>query len=79
MGVLGIWWGLCAGLITVAAAVLWRFWRVSAGTLHPRGGSVDLRALLKPRGLPGAGYQQVHNNLRHIDHREYRRPEWRGA
>ncbi|NOK10480.1 MATE family efflux transporter [Corallococcus exercitus] len=35
MGVLGIWWGLCAGLITVAAAVLWRFWRVSAGTLRP--------------------------------------------
>ncbi|MBN9681017.1 MULTISPECIES: MATE family efflux transporter [unclassified Corallococcus] len=35
MGVLGIWWGLCAGLISVAAAVLWRFWRVSAGTLRP--------------------------------------------
>ncbi|RKG99152.1 MATE family efflux transporter [Corallococcus sp. CA053C] len=35
MGVLGIWWGLCAGLITVALAVLWRFWRVSAGTLRP--------------------------------------------
>ncbi|MCY1046659.1 MATE family efflux transporter [Corallococcus sp. bb12-1] len=35
MGVLGIWWGLCAGLIFVAMAVLWRFWRVSAGTLRP--------------------------------------------
>lgn len=35
MGVLGIWWGLCAGLITVAVAVLWRFWHVSAGTLRP--------------------------------------------
>ncbi|QAT82003.1 putative multidrug resistance protein NorM [Corallococcus coralloides] len=35
MGVLGIWWGLCAGLITVAVAVLWRFWHVSARTLRP--------------------------------------------
>jgi multidrug resistance protein, MATE family len=34
-GVLGIWWGLCAGLIVTALAVFWRFWRVSAGTLRP--------------------------------------------
>lgn len=35
LGVVGIWWGLCAGLICVALAVLWRFNRVSAGTLRP--------------------------------------------
>jgi multidrug resistance protein, MATE family len=35
LGVLGIWWGLCAGLVTTALAVFWRFWRVSAGTLRP--------------------------------------------
>lgn len=35
MGVVGIWWGLCAGLIAVALALLWRFHRVSAGTLRP--------------------------------------------
>ncbi|TQF12682.1 hypothetical protein FJV41_27880 [Myxococcus llanfairpwllgwyngyllgogerychwyrndrobwllllantysiliogogogochensis] len=27
--------GLCAGLIAVAFALLWRFHRVSAGTLRP--------------------------------------------
>ncbi|WP_434347064.1 MATE family efflux transporter [Myxococcus virescens] len=35
LGVVGIWWGLCAGLITVAVALLWRFNRMSAGTLRP--------------------------------------------
>ncbi|MET0404536.1 MAG: MATE family efflux transporter [Cystobacter sp.] len=35
MGVLGIWWGLCAGLTVVALALLWRFNRQSAGTLEP--------------------------------------------
>ncbi len=34
-GVVGIWWGLCAGLISVAVALLWRFHRLSAGTLRP--------------------------------------------
>ncbi|MFP2929857.1 MATE family efflux transporter, partial [Pyxidicoccus sp. 3LG] len=34
-GVVGIWWGLCAGLITVAVALLWRFHKLSAGTLRP--------------------------------------------
>jgi multidrug resistance protein, MATE family len=35
LGILGIWWGLCAGLISVAIALLWRFHRMSAGTLRP--------------------------------------------
>jgi MATE family multidrug resistance protein len=35
LGVVGIWWGLCAGLVTVAVALLWRFHRLSAGTLRP--------------------------------------------
>jgi MATE family multidrug resistance protein len=35
LGILGIWWGLCAGLIAVAFALLWRFHRMSAGTLRP--------------------------------------------
>jgi len=34
-GIVGIWWGLCAGLISVAIALLWRFNRLSAGTLRP--------------------------------------------
>jgi MATE family multidrug resistance protein len=34
-GIVGIWWGLCAGLICVAVALLWRFHRLSAGTLRP--------------------------------------------
>jgi MATE family multidrug resistance protein len=34
-GIVGIWWGLCAGLICVALALLWRFHRLSAGTLRP--------------------------------------------
>lgn len=33
-GVVGLWWGLCAGLIAVALALLWRFHRLSAGTLR---------------------------------------------
>jgi multidrug resistance protein, MATE family len=35
LGILGIWWGLCAGLIAVAFALLWRFHRLSTGTLRP--------------------------------------------
>jgi MATE family multidrug resistance protein len=35
LGVFGIWWGLCAGLISVAIALVWRFHRMSAGTLRP--------------------------------------------
>ncbi|NVJ03091.1 MATE family efflux transporter, partial [Myxococcus sp. AM009] len=35
LGVVGIWWGLCAGLVTVAVALLWRFNRMSAGALRP--------------------------------------------
>ena len=35
LGVVGIWWGLCAGLIAVAVALLWRFHWLSAGTLRP--------------------------------------------
>jgi multidrug resistance protein, MATE family len=34
-GVTGIWWGLCAGLTVVGLALLWRFERLSAGTLQP--------------------------------------------
>jgi MATE family multidrug resistance protein len=34
-GIVGIWWGLCAGLISVALALLWRFHRLSSGTLSP--------------------------------------------
>ncbi|ATB29307.1 MATE family efflux transporter [Melittangium boletus] len=34
-GVVGIWWGLCTGLTAVALALLWRFARLSAGTLQP--------------------------------------------
>lgn len=35
LGVLGIWWGLCAGLTCVALALVWRFERQSAGTFRP--------------------------------------------
>ena len=35
MGIVGIWWGLCAGLVFVALVLLWRFNRLSAGTLRP--------------------------------------------
>jgi MATE family multidrug resistance protein len=35
LGVVGIWWGLCAGLTAVALALFWRFERQSAGTLQP--------------------------------------------
>lgn len=35
LGVVGIWWGLCAGLTAVALALVWRFHRLSAGTLRP--------------------------------------------
>ncbi|AKJ08166.1 MATE family multidrug resistance protein [Archangium gephyra] len=35
LGVVGIWWGLCAGLTAVALALFWRFERQSAGTFQP--------------------------------------------
>jgi MATE family multidrug resistance protein len=35
LGVVGIWWGLCAGLTAVALALFWRFERQSSGTLQP--------------------------------------------
>jgi MATE family multidrug resistance protein len=38
LGVVGIWWGLCAGLTAVGLALLWRFERQSAGTFHPMEG-----------------------------------------
>ena len=34
-GVLGIWWGLCAGLTAVAAALVWRFLRISGREIVP--------------------------------------------
>lgn len=34
-GVVGIWWGLCVGLTAVALALVWRFHRISAGTIRP--------------------------------------------
>ena len=35
LGILGIWWGLCAGLTAVAAALVWRFLRVSGREIVP--------------------------------------------
>lgn len=35
LGVRGLWWGLCAGLSVVAASLLWRFLRISRGTIRP--------------------------------------------
>ncbi|XXF77686.1 MATE family efflux transporter [Myxococcaceae bacterium GXIMD 01537] len=35
LGVVGIWWGLCAGLTAVALALLWRFNRLGASDLRP--------------------------------------------
>jgi MATE family multidrug resistance protein len=29
-GVRGLWWGLCAGLVSVGILLFWRFWRLSA-------------------------------------------------
>ena len=34
-GVVGIWWGLAAGLTAVAAALVWRFLRVSGREIVP--------------------------------------------
>ncbi|HYR18606.1 MAG TPA: MATE family efflux transporter [Myxococcales bacterium] len=34
-GVLGLWWGLCAGLTAVAVALLWRFLRLSSRDIAP--------------------------------------------
>jgi MATE family multidrug resistance protein len=33
--VLGLWWGLCAGLAAVACALLARFLRVSSREIRP--------------------------------------------
>jgi MATE family multidrug resistance protein len=33
--VIGLWWGLCAGLTAVATALLWRFWRLSSREIVP--------------------------------------------
>ena len=33
-GAQGLWWGLCAGLMTVAGVLTWRFWRISAGRIE---------------------------------------------
>lgn len=35
LGVTGLWWGLCAGLSVVAAALLLRFLRISRGVIQP--------------------------------------------
>jgi MATE family multidrug resistance protein len=35
MGVVGLWWGLCAGLSTVALVLFLRFLHISSGTLEP--------------------------------------------
>ena len=35
MGVVGIWWGLCAGLTAVAVALVWRFLRLSGQEIAP--------------------------------------------
>lgn len=35
LGVVGLWWGFVAGLFAVAAAVLWRFLRLSAREIAP--------------------------------------------
>ncbi len=35
LGVTGLWWGLCAGLSVVAAALLSRFLRISRDTIRP--------------------------------------------
>lgn len=45
-GVIGLWWGLCAGLTAVAAALLTRFLRLSAREIvpleaHPNVGSIE--------------------------------------
>jgi len=35
LGVVGIWWGLCAGLTCVAGALFFRFWNLSRQEIHP--------------------------------------------
>jgi MATE family multidrug resistance protein len=34
-GVVGLWWGLCAGLTAVAVALVLRFWRLSRRAIAP--------------------------------------------
>lgn len=35
LGVVGLWWGLCAGLTAVGVALLYRFWRLSSKPIRP--------------------------------------------
>jgi MATE family multidrug resistance protein len=35
LGITGVWWGLCAGLTTVAIALFSRFWRLSTRPVRP--------------------------------------------
>lgn len=35
MGIFGLWWGLCTGLIVVAIILVWRFMRLSARGIEP--------------------------------------------
>jgi MATE family multidrug resistance protein len=35
LGVVGIWWGFVVGLVTVSAALLWRFLRISSREIAP--------------------------------------------
>jgi MATE family multidrug resistance protein len=35
LGVVGLWWGFVVGLVSVAAALLWRFLRVSSREIAP--------------------------------------------
>ncbi|MCS6899825.1 MAG: MATE family efflux transporter, partial [Myxococcales bacterium] len=32
-GVVGLWWGLCTGLLVVSVALLWRFFLISSRTI----------------------------------------------
>jgi MATE family multidrug resistance protein len=44
LGVTGLWWGLCAGLSAVAAALLWRFLEVTRREIVPLGADGRARA-----------------------------------
>jgi MATE family multidrug resistance protein len=39
LGVVGLWWGFVVGLAAVAAALLWRFLRLSSREIRPLAGS----------------------------------------
>ena len=45
MGVIGLWWGLCAGLTAVAIALLTRFLRLSSREIVPLEGHPPLSSL----------------------------------